>query len=287
MQIIAKVYDLDIYESEIRQECRNANPCMEDSPDVSSLNSALAHLVDRMLLLHKAEEIGLKITDDEYDAALMDILDVHESDIIPTDASKRGNFEAGKLEKLIKSKILIKKYLASVTSQPIDITEEELRDFYDEQREVFFTHEEVRASHILVKDDTPDALARVIKIRSEIKTPRDFETIVCDNTGQPSCLRCGDLGFFPRGKLIKEIEDIAFSLKLNEISQPFQTKHGYHILMLTDRRKSNSIKFEDIKDSLRARLIHIEREFLIIKHITELRKQAQDHIVILDPSYHL
>lgn len=285
MQLIARVYDLDIYESEIKQECRRLSNYRDDEYDQTALNSALAHLIDRMLLLHSAIENGLMVTETEYDSALMDILEAHDSEIKPSDDSGVNSFEAGKLEKLIKSRILIKKYLELISSQDIQVTEEDILRFYQEQQDVFLTHEEVRASHILIKNDDPDALNTIMQIREGIHTPEDFINICGSSSQCPTCYRCGDLGFFPRGKLIKEIEDVAFSLGINEISQPFLTKHGYHILMVTDKRRSNHIKFEDIKDSLRARLIHLEREFMIIRHITQLRNSGKEHIVILDPAY--
>lgn len=283
MQVIAKVFDLDIYESEVIEESKRL-PENGGASVQQALSSALAHLIDRMLLLHLAIETGFSVSDEEYETAVMDILDHQENGVVSQSDNTVAQFEARKLEKMIKSRILIKKYLDKISSPTSPITEQQLSDFYDEQKEVFFVSEEVRASHILLKGDDEETLQRALLLRSRINSVEDFLAVSPDSEC-PTCYRCGDLGFFPKGKLLKEIEDVAFSLEPGEISQPFKTKHGYHILMVTDRRVKAKISFDQIKDSLRARLTNLERDIAIIKHVSELRRVYSSQIVIFDPNY--
>ncbi len=281
MQVIAKVFDLDIYESEVIAEARRLPESVRNSQQ--QLSSALAHLIDRMLLLHMATQTGFGVSDEEYETAVMDIIDDQDSEAGTADPGY-AQFEAGKLEKLIKSRILIKKYLDKVSSPSSPITEEQVYQFYEEQKDVFFVCEEVRASHILLKGDDDKTLDRAIKLRAAINSQDDFLQF-SPGSECPTCSRAGDLGYFTRGKLLKEIEDQAFALKVGEISQPFKTKHGYHILMVTDRRMKSKICFDEIKDSLRARLTNLERDIAIVKHITDLRQTYRSQILIFDPHY--
>lgn len=286
MQVIAKVFDLDIYESEVIEECKRLPENGSDPTEQQNLSSALAHLIDRMLLLQMAIENGFEVSDKEYETAVMDILDLQENESGSQNENNRATFEANKLEKLIKSRILIKKYLDKISASNAPITEEQLASFYDEQLDVFFVCEEVRAAHILIKGDDEASLERALKLRSEIHNQDEFLKYSSDSEC-PTCSKWGDLGFFPRGKLLKEIEDAAFALQVGEISQPFKTKHGYHILMLTDRRVKSKICFDEIKESLQARLELLERDITIVKHITELRQTYQSQIIIFDPNYNI
>jgi len=72
---------------------------------------------------------------------------------------------------------------------------------------------------------------------------------------------------------------------VGEISQPFRSPYGYHILMKTGYKEKDYIPFEDIKDSLSARLQQIEREYRLLRHLAELRKQYASQIVIYNADY--
>jgi parvulin-like peptidyl-prolyl isomerase len=85
--------------------------------------------------------------------------------------------------------------------------------------------------------------------------------------------------------MIKEIEDAAFALEPGQISDVFKTRHGYHILLVTERKRRHQIPFEEIKDSLKTRLIQLEREYFFIRHMNDLRRNHNDQIKILDPRF--
>lgn len=89
-------------------------------------------------------------------------------------------------------------------------------------------------------------------------------------------------GFFPRGKLFPEIDEVAFNLKLNEISMPFASSEGFHILMLTDRRCKSPIPFADIKDSLAANISQMEREYFLMRHLGDLYEEFKHQIIVFD-----
>jgi parvulin-like peptidyl-prolyl isomerase len=85
--------------------------------------------------------------------------------------------------------------------------------------------------------------------------------------------------------MISELEEVAFALQPGQISDAFKSRFGWHILLLIDRKPAQIASFEDIKDSLKARLVHLKREFLLMAHIRDLRNSYKAEIRILDPSY--
>ena len=87
----------------------------------------------------------------------------------------------------------------------------------------------VNASHILVKTESE---ANVISY--DLDHGGNFEEIAKEKSLCPSRKKGGNLGWFTRNKMVKEFEQVAFSLKKVEISKPFKTQFGWHIVKVVD-----------------------------------------------------
>ncbi len=274
MHLVAKVFDLDITEEEIASE--SAHLVGQDS-DLAQVH-ALNRLIDRCLLFHQALSSGISASDEEYDSALLETLEDLE-------AAPSNDAETRALEERIRRRIIVRKYVQKICAHDVPIGDEQLLAFYEEQKEVFFAPEAVRAAHILIRADQPNAAKLAAELRDRIKTEEDFKNICGSHSQCPTGVRCGDLGWFPKGRMIKELEDAAFSMEVGEISDIIQTKHGFHILMVTDKKVQRTVAFEEIRDSLKSRLVQLEREYFLIRHVNGLRKSYQSQIRILDSRF--
>lgn len=115
----------------------------------------------------------------------------------------------------------------------------------------------VRARHILISylDESGEADSLAAKqiadtVFAKLKDGADFEELVVkysDDTSTKS--KGGDLGFFERRRMVQEFDEVAFTIDINEISEPVQTNFGYHIIEVTDREKYPS--FESDKENLK------------------------------------
>ncbi len=100
--------------------------------------------------------------------------------------------------------------------------------------------EEIKASHILITTDThsdEEALELINNISEKINKT-NFAEIAKEYSEGPSAPNGGDLGWFRKGQMVKPFEDVAFDLKINEVSEPVKTQFGYHIIKLFDKRES-------------------------------------------------
>lgn len=88
----------------------------------------------------------------------------------------------------------------------------------------------VRASHILVKSE-----AEAKELITQINNEEDFANLAAQHSLCPSGANGGDLGFFPRGMMVKPFEDAAFSLEIGKVSEPVQTQFGWHLILVTDK----------------------------------------------------
>ena len=108
------------------------------------------------------------------------------------------------------------------------------------------TKNEIRASHILVRfpknyafSDTLKLYNKIIDARKRIVAGEDFETVAREMSEDPSAqYNGGDLGYFSAFKMIYNFEDIAYKTPFGEVSQPFKTRYGYHIVKNTGSRLS-------------------------------------------------
>ena len=90
---------------------------------------------------------------------------------------------------------------------------------------------EVRASHILVKTES-----EANELLGQIKAGQDFAELAKKHSDCPSGSRGGDLGFFTKGRMVKEFEDAAFGMEPGQVSEPVKTQFGYHLIKVTESR---------------------------------------------------
>ena len=274
MHLVAKVIDLDISEEEVALE---QEQLLGQDSDLAQAN-ALNRLIDRCLLLHQALASGISITEEEFDDALLESLEAAEEE--PPDPEQTVFLEAN-----IRRRLIIRKYVRGLCERELPVPDEQLKAFYEDQREIFLTPETVRASQILIRADAPEAEKTAQRLHERIRNPEDFQAACREISPDTAGISSADLGRFQRGTLIPEIESAAFALQAGQISEVFSSRHGYHILLVTDRKPEHEVDFEEIRESLKARLVQLEREFYLIRHLNELRRQYRDQIRILDDKY--
>jgi len=146
--------------------------------------------------------------------------------------------------------------LARKISDDTHFTELDLRSYYDEHKGEF---EEANGSHILIrfkgssvplkpneKDLTQEeALAKAQDIRKQLMGGADFATVAkAESDDAGSAAKGGELGTFKRGQMVPAFDQAAFSLPVNQVSEPVKTQFGYHIIKITSRESKT---FEDAK----------------------------------------
>jgi parvulin-like peptidyl-prolyl isomerase len=180
----------------------------------------------------------------------------------------------------VKNHLIIKKFIHDNIKKEIEIPDDKLLEFYQENINAFECEDTVRISHILVEDFDPQALEKITQMRKEINTPESFFKKVRECSECPTCCQSGDLGYFVKGELIPELDEVVFNMNHHEISQPIKSKYGYHIVIITDKRKHNKTPFDKIKNALKEQLIEIEAELKLVKLLRELKEKSNIEIYI-------
>jgi peptidyl-prolyl cis-trans isomerase C len=130
---------------------------------------------------------------------------------------------------------------------------------YKANKEKYVEPEQVAVEHILLdtrkKHQEQAALKLAKKLLVQLRKGGDFQALALKYSDDPSVQQNkGQLGFFSKGKMLKEFEDAAYQLKLHELSEPVQTKYGYHILRKYDEKPSAIKEYASVKDEIIAKL---------------------------------
>ncbi|MEO8275123.1 MAG: SurA N-terminal domain-containing protein [Thermoanaerobaculia bacterium] len=135
----------------------------------------------------------------------------------------------------------------------------ELQSYYGAHSDEFKQEEQVHARHILLKvdDKRTDAAAesQLSAIRKRIEGGEDFAKVAGEVSDDPgSKARGGDLGFFGRGRMIKEFEDAAFGAALGTMVGPIKTSFGYHLIQVIEKHDAGQRPFAEVEAQVRTRL---------------------------------
>lgn len=154
------------------------------------------------------------------------------------------------------------------------VSDAEAKKFYDSQVGSAKVEEEVRARHILV-----DSKEKARELFEKVAYGTDFAELAKQNSKDPGSKdQGGDLGYFSRGQMVPQFEEAAFKLQKGEVSQPFETQFGWHILKVDDRRAGQVAPFDAVKDRIVGAIIHQKAQQVA----ADLRAKAK--IEYIDPN---
>lgn len=126
------------------------------------------------------------------------------------------------------------------------ISEAVVRGIYDDKVKEIPREDEVNASHILV-----DGEEKAKEVLGKVEKGEDFSKLAEEYSSDPgSKANGGKLGYFGKGQMVKEFETAAFALKKGEVSKPVQSKFGWHIIKIEDRREKPLPTYEQVKDQI-------------------------------------
>jgi peptidyl-prolyl cis-trans isomerase C len=166
---------------------------------------------------------------------------------------------------LIEKDILIQIGVKNIMAD-VDITEEEIQKYYEDNSQMFKNAETASAKHILV-----DTLEQMKEIKKEITNGMSFEEAAQKYSKCPSAEQGGSLGSFTRGRMVPEFEKAAFELQVGEISEPVKTQFGYHLIQLDEKDSEGVKSLEESRHMIVKNLLHQKQNEKYINSITELK----------------
>ncbi len=176
----------------------------------------------------------------------------------------------------------------------VDITDADIKKFYDDQANVaaFEQPEMVRASHILLMTQDPEThqplpddkkaakKKQMEDILKQAKAGADFAELAKKYSEDPGSKDKGGEYTFPKGQMVKQFEDTAFSLKTNEISDIVETTYGYHIIKLSEKIPAKKVDYDKVKEGIKDHLVTVEFQKRLPAYTAAMVKESD--VKILD-----
>lgn len=177
---------------------------------------------------------------------------------------------------------LATEYLKKEVAQKITIPETDLKQYYDSHQDEFKMPEMVKARHILIRvapqssqEDKNKAMEKAEDILKRIKGGEEFEKLANELSEDPgSKSKGGDLGFFPKGRMVKPFEDAAFALKPGDISSVIETQFGYHLIRVDEHKEPSIETFETAKEKINQKLSQEKIREKVIEFLDKAMKEA-------------
>jgi peptidyl-prolyl cis-trans isomerase D len=133
-----------------------------------------------------------------------------------------------------------------------------VQEVYDRRRSEFEQEEQVRARHLLFKGDGARERAEQALLR--LRAGEDFAKVARESSDDPATREeGGDLGYFPRGRMLPAFEAAAFALEPGKVSDPVETDQGIHLIEVTERRAATARPFEQVMETLAEGLLRDDR----------------------------
>jgi len=160
------------------------------------------------------------------------------------------------VKKDIETDLRIQRKMARITGAAPQPTKKEIQNYFEENSDRFVIPEMVRASHIVLHPEegteAEQQRQKLQKILGEIREKGNFAEMAGEYSSCPDS--GGDLGFFPRGQMVQEFDDVVFNMEIGQVSDVFQTPFGYHIAKVTEKRPAIPCSLDDVKEVIEKEL---------------------------------
>ncbi|MEJ2731201.1 MAG: peptidylprolyl isomerase [Deltaproteobacteria bacterium] len=245
-------------------------------------NQVLESLIDRELLFQESKKEGIEVKAEAVSDQLQKIEQRYPNKEEFNKLLSEMGLTESDVQRQIARGMAIQQLIDKEITEKIKVSDEETRSFFDKNPQLFQQPEQVKARHILIKvaadapaDQKAEARKKIEAVQQKVKKGEDFETLAKTYSEGPSGPRGGDLGYFKRGQMVKPFEDAAFSLKPNETSEIVETRFGYHLIKVEDKKPAKKMTYAEVKDRLNDHLKKQKAESEADAYIETLRQGAK------------
>lgn len=287
-RIVAVVGSDIILQSEVEER---AAPMMADVAAISNpgqraaraaavRRQILERMVDEQLLVQEAADLKVSVSSEEVDKSIEQI----KKDYNLTDAQLREELHKQGMSLAVyrqntKREILRYRIINIAVGSKVSVSDADVQGYYE--RHMQAANLQVRASHIfLAIPEGADAATaqekekQAQKLLQRAQSGEDFSRLARDYS-EDTATRAegGDLGWFGKDILPKPIEELVFSMKVDEIRGPVRADRGFHVIKLLGRRAQDPKPLSEVRDQIRGQLRQREMERQTKNFLTELRKK--------------
>ena len=158
------------------------------------------------------------------------------------------------------------------TLQGIEVTDEELKEYYEANQAQYQKGATVSAKHILVaSEEKCNEILAAITSGEKV-----FEEAAQEFSTCPSGQRGGDLGVFGKGQMVPEFEQAAFAAEIGQVVGPVKTQFGFHLIKVEAKNEPEVSKFEEVKETIRRSVLQQKQNKVYGETVAALKEKYME-----------
>ena len=242
----------------------------------------LSDMIEESLIDQAAKRLGITVTDGEVEGMIQDVMKTR--DLTPGQLSERIAQEGLSMEtyrKQLRSHFYKMKILNREVKSKIVVTDEEIGAYYREHQDLYEGREAARIRQILLivppgatGQEKEAQRAKAEDLLGRIRSGASFSELAMANSQGPAAAAGGDLGFVEKGVMLPEVDRAAFSMNTGETSDVIETRVGFHIIQVLDRRGAGLKPVEEVRDEVREKIGGAKMETKFEEWLEDQRKKA-------------
>jgi peptidyl-prolyl cis-trans isomerase C len=274
----------DRFEQEVERAKQRASRQGQPVPEqMMSLiqDRVLDFLIGEELLHQESAKKGIAVSNEEVEEQIVQARERFGSEEKFRDALAQMNVTEEKLRADIGRGLAIQMLVKQEVLDKIEVSDEEIKTFYDENQKLFTKKEQIQASHILIKVDADadeaakaEARVKIDKAAQRVKDGEDFAAVAREVSEGPSNTKGGDLGYFQRGQMVKPFEEAAFAMEPGQVSDVVETTFGYHIIKVFDKKPEGTATFDEVEPQIAEYLKKEKSQTAVQAYIEKLKESA-------------
>jgi len=242
----------------------------------------LSDMIEESLIDQAAKRLGINVTDGEVEGMIQDVMNTRG--LTPGELNERIAQEGLSMDtyrKQLRSHFYKMKILNREVKSKIVVTDEEIGAYYREHQDLYEGREAARIRQILLIV-TPGATgqekeaqrAKAEDLLGRLRSGASFSELAMANSQGPAAAAGGDLGFVEKGVMLPEVDRAAFSMGRGETSDVIETRVGFHIIQVLDRRGAGLKPVEEVREEIREKIGGVKMETKFEEWLEDQRKKA-------------
>jgi len=236
---------------------------------------ALEEIITKELEYQDALAKGMKPDKDKVEAQIEKFKKRFKSKEAYKAALDKEGLTEDQLRAQVEREMLIHAVIVKTVSEPAQLREAELKEYYEKNKSKFKQPEAIRLRLISTKDEK-----KARDILAKLKDGDDFGELAYNLSEDDYRVKGGDIGYVHKGRMLPEIEEAASKLKVGELSEPIKADNRWYIIKLEDKKPAHQISFEEAKEKLKRELEADRAAELKKKWVDGLKAKAKIEVFI-------
>ena len=239
-------------------------------------------MIDNILIEQEAKKAGISVKDEDVMNVIQGMITkqkISMDELMKNLAREGSSLETVKKE--IRSQIIRMKLLKKEVRDRIMITDDEIGEYYNRHRHEYEGKESVRIKQLLLllpATASPDEKIKLkneaLRLRERIIKGESFDALTAQYSQGPAALQGGDVGFIEKGTIIPEVETVAFSLPPEQISDVIESRMGFHIIKVIDKKGAGLKPIAVVREEIQDRIENEKLEKKYEEWISSVREKA-------------